>query len=52
MGLEARFADALNNVFDLLFGGAVGHVHNHGDDLSLWPPKAKAAMLSRLRRNP
>jgi hypothetical protein len=33
--LESSFADALNNVFDLLFRGAVRHVHNHGDDLSI-----------------
>src|SRR5208282_2318380 len=52
VGLEAGFADALNDMVDLLFSGAVGHVHNHGNDLSLLPPKTKAAMLSRLRRNP
>jgi hypothetical protein len=33
-------------VVDLLFGGVVGHVHNHGDDPSFpLPPKTKAAIL-------
>src|SRR5208337_1647682 len=31
--------DALNNVVDLLFGGAVRHVDDHGDYLSVLPPK-------------
>src|SRR5208283_1040542 len=35
MGLKSRLTDTLDNVFDLLFSGAVGHVDNHGDDLSL-----------------
>jgi hypothetical protein len=39
--LESSFADALNDVVDLLFGGAVGHVHNHGDNLS-FPAKNKS----------
>jgi hypothetical protein len=39
--LESGFADALNDVVDLLFGGAVGHVHNHGDDLSIFRQKQK-----------
>jgi hypothetical protein len=35
----------LNDVVDLLFGGVVGHVHNHGDDPSFpLPPKTKAAI--------
>src|ERR1700677_1346114 len=33
VGLESGFADALNNVVDLLFCGAVRHVYDHGDDL-------------------
>ena len=53
--LESGFADALNDVLDLLFGGAVGHVHNHGDYLSrcssIGRQKTKAAILSRLWRN-
>jgi hypothetical protein len=32
--LESGLADTLNDVVDLLCGGVVGHVHNHGDDLS------------------
>jgi hypothetical protein len=32
--LESGSADTLNDVVYLLFGGVVGHVHNHGDDLS------------------
>jgi hypothetical protein len=39
--LESSFADALNDVVDLLFGGAVGHVHNHGDNLSFPATKQK-----------
>ena len=31
MGLESGFADALNDVLDLLLGGAVRHVYDHGD---------------------
>src|ERR1035438_6318404 len=39
--LESSFADALNDVVDLLFGSAVGHVHNHGDDPSIGRQKQK-----------
>ncbi len=49
--LESGLADALNDVVDLFFGGAVGHIHDHDDDLSIVPPKTKAAILSRLWRN-
>jgi len=31
-------------VFDLLFSGAVGHVHNHGDGPSFCRKKTKAAI--------
>jgi hypothetical protein len=44
MRLEAGFANALNNVFDLLFGSAIGHVYNHCEAPSIRPLKAKAAM--------
>src|SRR5258708_4058816 len=50
--LKAGFPDTLNDVFNLLFGGVVGHVHNHGDDLSSCRQKQKPRFLSRLRRNP
>src|SRR5579859_1899163 len=39
VGLEPSLANALDDVFDLGLGGVVGHVHNHGDDLSLYRPK-------------
>jgi hypothetical protein len=42
VGLESGFADALNDVVDLLFGGAVGHVHNHGDDPFYFAAKNKS----------
>src|SRR3984893_14117616 len=35
VGLESGFADALNDVLDLLRSGVVGHVHNHGNGLSI-----------------
>jgi hypothetical protein len=41
----------LNDVVDLFFGGAVGHVHDHGDDLSICRQKQKPRFLSRLWRN-
>jgi hypothetical protein len=51
--LKAGFADALNDVFNLLGSGAVRHVHDHGCGLSdLNPTKEKAAILSRLWWNP
>lgn len=34
--LESRLPYALNDVFDLLLGGALRHVHNHDDDLCLF----------------
>jgi hypothetical protein len=43
VGLIPGFADTLNDVVNLLVGGAVGHVHNHGNDLSICRHKAKAA---------
>jgi hypothetical protein len=46
--LEPSLADALDNVFDLFFGSAVGHIHNHGDDLSCGGKKQKPRLLSRL----
>ncbi len=42
--LESGFADTLNDVLDLLFSGVVGHVDDHGDYLSVLPPKTKAAI--------
>src|SRR5208282_3015714 len=41
VGLKSGFADALNDVVDLFFGGVVGHVHYHGDDLSIFVFAAK-----------
>src|ERR1700704_2641952 len=35
VGLESGFADPLNDVLDLLRSGVVGHVHNHGNGLSI-----------------
>jgi hypothetical protein len=49
--LKSGFADALNDVVDLLFGGAVGHIHNHGDNLSICRQNKKPRFLSRLWRN-
>jgi hypothetical protein len=50
--LKAGFTDALNDVFDLLFGGAVRHVDDHDGGPFLLFQKAaqkrKAAILSRL----
>ncbi|MGA9416019.1 MAG: hypothetical protein WBV60_15125, partial [Terriglobales bacterium] len=46
-GLESGFAYPLNDVFDLFRGGAVGHVHNHGDDLSVFYWLASAKNKSR-----
>jgi hypothetical protein len=41
--LESGFANALNDVLDLLFGRAVRHIHNHDNHLSgrdaLYPQK-------------
>jgi hypothetical protein len=52
VGLKAGFTDALNDVFDLLGGGVIRHVHDHGCYLSdVLPEKQKAAMLSRLGWN-
>jgi hypothetical protein len=54
VGLESGFADPLNDVLDLLRSGVVGHVHDHGNGLSIvfckksFVQKAKAAILSRL----
>jgi hypothetical protein len=51
--LKPGFADALNDVFNLLGSGAVRHVHDHGCGLSdLNPTKEKAAIKSRLWWNP
>jgi hypothetical protein len=41
VGLESGFPDALNDVVDLFLGGAVGHIHDHGDDLSNFRQKQK-----------
>jgi hypothetical protein len=39
--LKSGLAYALNDVFDLLLRGAVRHVHDHDDDLSLSHQKQK-----------
>jgi hypothetical protein len=39
--LKSGFADALHDVVDLLFGGAVGHIHNHGMTFSVSPQQKK-----------
>jgi hypothetical protein len=47
VGLEASFADALNDVLNLFFGRVVGHIYNHGGHPFGSISKTKAAILDR-----
>jgi hypothetical protein len=45
--LETGFSNTLNDVVDLGCGGVVGHIHNHGDDLSFFAAKKQKPRFYR-----
>jgi hypothetical protein len=47
VGLEAGFPDALDDVLNLFFGRAVGHIYDHGGYPFGSISKTKAAILNR-----